>query len=351
MRASPFAWKRCRDDGTQGVIRIRGLMKQTKWFLHPITVFVLSTAALAISLFLYIYWYVQVSAGLKSVIAYYRLDASRFFEAQTWVVILILSLLVGVILAGILIIFIYNLKTLQLYRLQHTFISNFTHELKTPVTSLKLYLETFAKHKLPREEELKYIGFMLQDAERLSGNINSILNLARIESRVYEEKTAPEDLIEAIRRFIAGNTHLFGNCDIRIEPPSGGTITYPVIVPLFEMLLMNVLTNAVKYNASGKPRVDISFEQAEHDLLIRFRDNGIGIPKEERKRIFRKFYRSHSSDQVAVGGSGIGLYLVQQIARLHHGSVVADSEGPGKGLVLTLILPRKAPKGSRDEAD
>ena len=326
-------------------------MKQTKWFIHPITVFILSTVALAISLFLYIYWYVQVSAGLKSVIDRYRLDASQFFEAQTWVVVLILSLLVGVILAGILIIFIYNLKTLQLYRLQHTFINNFTHELKTPVTSLKLYLETFTKHNLPREEQLKYIGFMLQDAERLSGNINSILNLARIESRVYEGKATPVDLMKTIRQFIAGNTHLFRNCDICMENPSNETHVYPVILPLFEMLLMNILTNAMKYNVSGKPSVDISFEPGEHKLLIRFRDNGIGILKEERKRIFRKFYRGHSNDLVPVGGSGIGLYLVQQIARLHDGKVVADSEGPDKGSVLTLILPKKALKGRMDETD
>jgi two-component system, OmpR family, phosphate regulon sensor histidine kinase PhoR len=326
-------------------------MKQAKWFIHPITVFVLSTLALAISLFLYIYWYVQVSAGLKSVIDYYRLDASQFFEAQTWVVILILSLLVGVILTGILIIFIYNLKTLQLYRLQHTFINNFTHELKTPVTSLKLYLETFAKHELPREEQLKYIGFMLQDAERLSENINSILNLARIESRVYKGNFTPVDLMETIRRFIAGNTHLFRNCKISVENPSNETTIYPIIVPLFEMLLMNILTNAMKYNVTGKPSVDISFEPGEHALLIRFRDNGIGILKEDRKRIFRKFYRGHSDDLATIGGSGIGLYLVQQIARLHHGKVVAESEGLGKGSVLTLILPKKTPKGGKDESD
>lgn len=326
-------------------------MKETKWFLHPITVFILSTLALAISLFLYIYWYVQVSAGLKSVIDYYRLDASQFFEAQTWVVILILSLLVGVILAGILIIFIYNLKTLQLYRLQHTFINNFTHELKTPVTSLKLYLETFAKHKLPREEQLKYIGYMLHDTERLSGNINSILSLTRIEGRVYEGKTEPVDLMKTIRQFTTSNIHLFRNCDIHMENPANETPIYPVIVPLFEMLLMNILTNAMKYNVSGKPRVDIAFEQGEHELLIRFRDNGIGILKEEQKRIFRKFYRSHSNDIVAVGGSGIGLYLVQQIARLHRGRVVADSEGPGKGSVLTLILPKEALKGTTHETN
>jgi two-component system phosphate regulon sensor histidine kinase PhoR len=157
--------------------------------------------------------------------------------------------------------------------------------------------------------------------------------------------------METIRQFIAGNTHLFRNCEIRMENPSNETFIYPTIVPLFEMLLMNILTNVMKYNVSGKPRVDISFEPGEHDLLIRFRDNGIGIVKEELKRIFRKFYRGHSNDLVPIGGSGIGLYLVQQIARLHHGKVVADSEGPGKGSVLTLILPKKAPKGSMDETD
>ena len=157
--------------------------------------------------------------------------------------------------------------------------------------------------------------------------------------------------METIRQFIAGNTHLFRNCKIRVENPSNGTTIYPVIVPLFEMLLMNILTNAMKYNASGNPSVDISLEPGEHALLIRFRDNGVGILKEDRKRIFKKFYRGHSNDLATIGGSGIGLYLVQQIARLHHGKVFVESEGPGKGSVFTLILPKKTPKGDMDETD
>jgi signal transduction histidine kinase len=192
---------------------------------------------------------------------------------------------------------------------------------------------------------------MLQDAERLSGNINSILNLARIESGVYEGKAIPVDLMETTRQFIAGNRHLFHNCDIRIKNSTHKTFIYPVIVPLFEMLLMNILTNAIKYNVSAQPKVDISFEPDEQEDLIRFQDNGIGMEKVERKRIFRKFYRSQSNDLVAVGGSGIGLYLVQQIARLHHGKVFAESEGPGKGSTLTLVLPKKAPKAEADETD
>jgi two-component system phosphate regulon sensor histidine kinase PhoR len=316
-------------------------MKQAKWFIHPIFVFILSTLALAISLFLYIYWYIGVSAELQSVITRYQLDASQFFEARTWVVILSLSLLVGVILTGILIIFIYNLKTLQLYRLQHTFINNFTHELKTPVTSMKLYLETFLKYDLKREEQLKYIGFMLQDAERLSGNINSILNLARIESHLYEGECTTVDMENTIRHFIDHNHHLFRDADITVVNAADKPLTHPIIAPLFEMLLMNILTNALRYNTSGRPQIIITIEENHRSLWIRFRDNGIGIANEDKGKIFRKFYQGRRDNRIPVGGSGIGLYLVQQIAKLHHGKVFADSEGVGKGAVLTLMLPRK----------
>ena len=140
-------------------------MKQTKWFIQSLVIFVLSTTALAISLFLYIYWYIRVSAGLKAS-STGTISMRPSFSRPEPGCILILSILVGIILAGILIIFINKSKTFfSFFLLQHTFINNFTHELKTPVTSLKLFLETFARHELPREEQLKYIGFMIQDVE------------------------------------------------------------------------------------------------------------------------------------------------------------------------------------------
>lgn len=314
-------------------------MKQARWYIHPVFVFVLSTIALVISLSLYIYWYVTVSEGLHWLIRHYQLDPNQFYEAKTWVVILVLSLLVGVILAGILIIFIYNLKTYQLYRMQNSFIGNFTHELKTPVTSIKLYLETFARHELPREEQLKYIRFMLSDVERLSGNINSILNLARIESKVFEGEYELRDLVEIVRQFLEGNRHIFRDCDINVENPSGEPVFYLVIVSLFEILLMNIINNAVKYNESARPRIDISFELTQKAVVISFRDNGIGIAKGERKKIFQKFHQGPRHEKVPVHGSGIGLYLVQHIARLHRGKITAESEGEGRGSVFALTLP------------
>jgi len=258
---------------------MENIIDRTKWFFHPIVVFVFSIVALAMSLILYIYWYMEVSAGLREVVVNHNLDPSQFFELKTWVVILILSILVGIILVGIFIIFVYNLKTSQLYRLQKSFINNFTHELKTPVTSLKLYLETFLKHELTRSDQVKYLGYMIKDVGRLSENINHILDLAKFESRSYAKELVITDLVQEVERFCQNNAQLFGTCEINVCNLTGRVFSYPINPFLFEMLLMNLLTNAVKYNDSEVPRVDITFELGKKKLHLRFKDNGIGIEK------------------------------------------------------------------------
>jgi len=318
---------------------MESFVDRTKWFFHPIAVFVFSIIALGMSLVLYIYWYVELSTGLKKAVIKQNLDPSQFLESQTWLVILVLSILVGIILMGILIIFVYNLKTLQLYRLQRNFINNFTHELKTPVTSLKLYLETFSKHELSRSDQLKYLDYMIQDVGRLSENISRILNLAKFESKSYEGEFVRSDLVQTIGQFYKNNTQLFRNCEFRIQNSLGRPFFYRINPFLFEMLLMNLLNNAIKYNDSETPQIDISFVLQTRKLHIRFQDNGIGIEKADLKKIFKKFYQVGQSDDMTAKGSGLGLYLAENIARLHNGKVVAESKGRGKGSAFTLTLP------------
>ena len=318
-------------------------MKRSLWFLHPVAIFVFSIIALGLSLFLYIYWYVSVSAGLKAVIEKTNLDPQQFQSWQTWVVIMVLSILVGIILLGIFIIFVYQRKTQALYRSQYNFINSFTHELKTPTTSLRLYLETFIKHELPRDQQLKYLEYMLADVARLSENINGILNLARIEAGIFKGELRVVDVVTEIEDFCRKNEQVFRGSEITMQQSPQKYYYCALNQGLFQMLLMNLMSNAIRHNGSDCPHITLTFGQTEKHVVLLFTDNGIGFDPSQSKKIFQKFFQIERADSHHVGGTGLGLYMVEQVVKLHKGRITAKSDGFGKGAQFTLLLPRRAP--------
>ncbi len=313
----------------------------SKWYLHPVLIFACSILALAGALVITVSWYMEITAALEVIIKKFHIDPGQIFPSKSGMIFLVLTLLITVVLAGILMAFIYYQRTVRLFRLQHNFIYNFTHELKTPVTSLKIYLETFMRHTLAPEVTRKYTGYMLGDVNRLIENINAILNLARIESRNYGAELSHEDLVQVTQDFCEKNSSLFRALTITIRNPEGRRFVYPVNLLLFEMMLMNILSNAEKYNESKKPEVEILFRTHKQRLSIDFSDNGIGIEKQEIRKIFRKFYQAGRHDSAHVRGSGLGLYLVFSIARIHGWKVAARSRGRGEGATFTLTSPRE----------
>ncbi|MCP4115324.1 MAG: HAMP domain-containing histidine kinase [Desulfobacteraceae bacterium] len=313
----------------------------SKWYLHPVFIFACSILALAGSLVITVSWYMEITAALEIIIKKFHIDPGQIFPSKSGMIFLVLTLLITVVMAGILLAFIYYQRTVRLFRLQHNFIYNFTHELKTPVTSLKIYLETFMRHTLEPEDIRKYSGYMLEDVSRLIENINSILNLARIESRSYGAELTRADLVEVTRNFCDKNQTLFRNLDITITNPGNRRFVYPVNLLLFEMLLMNILSNAEKYNNCGKPALEILFNFHKQRLSIEFSDNGIGIETKEINKIFRKFYQTARQEETYVKGSGLGLYLVFSIAKIHGWRVTAKSQGKGEGATFILTSPRE----------
>ncbi|MBU8850296.1 MAG: HAMP domain-containing histidine kinase [Desulfobacterales bacterium] len=316
------------------------ILNPSRWYLHPVFIFACSIFALATFLVMTVSWYMEITSALEVIVLKFHIDPKLIFPSKTGMTILILSALIAVVLIGILLAFIYYQKTVNLFRLQHNFIYNFTHELKTPVTSLRIYLETFIRHPLEPDEVKKYSKNMLEDIDRLTENINSILNLARIESQNFDSEVTRNNLVEFVKNFCNKNTSLFRDLDIEIENQSNSRMVYPVNSFLFEMLLMNIISNAIKYNESRSPKLFIRFKSFIQKVTIEFIDNGIGVDKKEAKKIFRKFYQSGRYQKNDVSGSGLGLYLVSSIANIHGWRASVASQGKGKGATFTIAIPR-----------
>ena len=314
-------------------------MNRFKLMPNTIFIFIFSLAALVISFVLYIYWYIEISSGLDDVVLKFDIDPRQVFESQTALVIVVLTLLVSLIVTGLSMSFVYNQKMQQLYRLQNNFINNFTHELKTPVTSLQLYLETFLKHDLSKDNQDKYIRYMLRDVHRLSDNISNILDLGRIESQNFKDEFVEFDIVVFISDFYQHNAHLFSGLEVNITHPSEKVIKLAINQRLFEMLLINLATNALKYNNAEQPQLSISIEHLQQNLYLRFVDNGIGIERSQRKKIFKKFYQVGHSNIRSAQGSGLGLYLVQNIVKAHHGKIKLNSNPKGSGAEFIVKLP------------
>ncbi len=321
------------------------MIRPARWYLHPVFIFACSIIALATFLVLTISLYMEITTALEVIIKKFHLDPGMIFPSKTGMTIMVLSLLIAVVMAGILLAFIYYQKTMDLFRLQHNFIYNFTHELKTPVTSLRLYLETFVRHDLSSEQVAEYSRNMLKDIDRLTDNIDRILNLARIESQNFGTRLSRENLLFLTREFCEKNASLFRGCRINIQHHAEEEFAFPVNTFLFEMLLMNIVSNAIKYNESENPALDIVFHSHLQKVTIDFIDNGIGVEKKEAKKIFRKFYQGPS--QAKKLGSGLGLYLVESISNIHGWKASVSSKGKGKGSCFTITIPRSGIEGIR----
>lgn len=308
-------------------------MIKSRWFYHPLFIFIFSLLALALSLFLYIRSYLQVNEALQLVVQKYNLNSQQIFQSETWVLILTLSLLVSVILTGLLIIYIYYQKVIQLYRLQQNFINGFTHELKTPIASLQLFLETFSRHELERTEQLRYLEYMKRDTKRLADNVNRILQLGRLEDRNVKADFKDEDIVFIIRDFIKATPHLFEEGVVTFDT-NLESYFMEIDLVLFEMLLMNLVTNAFIYNKSKEKIVRIKLTLENKSLILDITDNGVGVEKADLKKIFKKFYQVGKSTK----GSGLGLYIVQSIVRLHKGEIIALSDGVGKGTTFRITF-------------
>ncbi len=252
----------------------------------------------------------------------------------------------GFIIAGVILNTIFLVREIRRNEQQDSFLNAVTHELKTPITSIRLYLETLQKRNLDAKQRDEFYQVMLDDTERLIGTVEQVLRAARV-----VQKNAPlsrsklplgplvQDAVELARsRHHLPSTAMDWGQD---GCPSEQLTVMGDREELFTAV-SNVLDNAVKYSpAEPNIRVEVVTPNLR-DVQIRVRDNGVGIPGGELKRVFKRFYRVLTPDSVQVKGTGLGLFIVRSIARRHGGNAYAESEGPGRGTTVTIELPRNS---------
>ncbi|MEO7132924.1 MAG: HAMP domain-containing sensor histidine kinase [Vicinamibacterales bacterium] len=248
----------------------------------------------------------------------------------------------SLIIAGLIVYTVFLVREMGITEQQDSFLNSVTHELKTPIASIRLYLETLQAREVGDAQRKEFYRIMLQDADRLQHTVEQVLRAGVARQRRKLEQRAPVDLGWLVQECIdtARTRHHLAEDAI---VPTGVDLHAPLVVSGdvedLRTAIANLLDNAVKYS-NGAPQISVQVAGATPDTAwVRVKDAGVGIPKAQLGRIFNRFYRFQPQGS-KVKGTGLGLYIVRAIAKRHGGRVFAESAGEDKGSTFTLELPR-----------
>jgi len=260
----------------------------------------------------------------------------------------ILPLVLGIlafvlIIAGIIVYTVFLVREIRRNDQHDAFINAVTHELKTPIASIRLYLETLQARDVSEGQRRDFYRVMLADTERLQQTVEQVLKAGIAGQRVALQHRGPVDIaalakealeMARLRHHLPPETLSFS-----MATPAAAALLVDGDADELRTVLLNLLDNAVKYS---RTQVQVAVEvaaPAPDTVWVRVKDRGIGIPGSQLKRIFKRFYRFQTHG-FKVKGTGLGLYIVRSIVKQHGGRVFAASEGEGKGATFTVELPR-----------
>jgi signal transduction histidine kinase len=271
----------------------------------------------------------------------------------TWIVLNwreVVPLVLGVIfftliIAGLVVYTVFLVREIQKNEQQDSFLNAVTHELKTPIASIRLYLETLQTRQLTEAQHKDFYRIMLEDTDRLLGTVEQILKAGEARhasSKKNWEKVDFSAIVAETVELTRLRHHLPAEV-LQFAGVADEKIYLRGNPQELRTAVFNLVENAVKYSGEKK-EIEVDLLSPDIDtILLRVRDKGVGIPHPELKRIFKRFYRVASSATGRVKGTGLGLFIVRSIARRHGGDAFAESEGTGRGSTFTLRLPRAYP--------
>jgi two-component system sensor histidine kinase SenX3 len=257
---------------------------------------------------------------------------------HTGILLFLGSLLALVIIVGVVLNTTFLIREIRRNEQHDAFINAVTHELKTPVASIRLYLETLQTRAVEDSKRQEFYRTMVEDSDRLLGTIEQVLRTGRIGSHRKLHATQI-DLNGVIGECLTRTQILHRLSPEALEYRPGPAVTVMGDPEEVRAAVSNLIDNAVKYSGTAV-QVLVETEPVEDKFVsVRVRDQGPGISKMELKQIFKRFYRVPGPLAMRVKGTGLGLYIVRSVAKRHGGRAWAESEGPGRGSTFILQLP------------
>lgn len=309
-------------------------MKFFRRIFHPLITFIGIQLLWVLLLVGWIYWFLGRHQQLRELAARYQTELLP--QKTDWLILAEGIVLLVAILVGVYVIFIYWRRQAALYRAQHNFIAQVSHELKSPLASLQLHLETIEMRQ-PDPKQLKHFVELMQgDTERLHNLINNLLAASKLEHRNTSLNLEPGDFSAALAGWLEKKKSLFppdGSLEWTLEPDLCANFDFEAM----EMVLRNLVENAILYS-EGAPQVRVELKSDGDFAQLSIADRGRGIDPSLHEKVFRMFYRVRITGKT-IRGSGLGLFIVRSILRRHKGKVWLKSEGLGKGTTFYLRLP------------
>jgi two-component system, OmpR family, sensor histidine kinase SenX3 len=251
-------------------------------------------------------------------------------------------ILFALLIAGVVLNTIFLVREIRRNERQNSFLNAVTHELKTPIASIRLYLETLQRRPTTEEQRQQFYNVMLSDSNRLLATVEQVLKAGELGQRERQLNRVAIDLEPLVADCIAITLqrHHLAPEAIVLEPVPGAVRLHAFGIPEdLRTAVLNLLDNAVKYSPKGV-HVRCSLAITRYTwLTLRITDTGLGLQPNQLKRIFTRFYRVPGRDMIKIKGTGLGLFLVRNIARQHGGDATASSPGLGLGTTFTLTLP------------
>lgn len=255
---------------------------------------------------------------------------------------LVLGIIVfALIIAGITVYTVFLVRELRRSEQQDSFLNAVTHELKTPIASIRLYLDTLQSRDVSDDKRKEFYRIMLADTDRLQYTVEQVLKAGVTGQKGKQGERVMLDVAPMVEECVelARTRHHLDGAALAFEPGmSAAVLADPDDL---RTAVTNLLDNAVKYSTQGM-HVRVAVAPNGDRVQVRVADQGVGIPRSDLKKVFQRFYRVPGRERRQVKGTGLGLYIVQTIAKKHGGRVFAESEGEGRGSTFTLELPKAA---------